>query len=106
MGLGSTAKKIQRMSDKAEQLYKQIQELQTRIIDLEEEVDHTHDTVRRLDHQVTEQRALLTAIANEQGLDADAILADAAIDEAEGAADDDADVAEAPDDESTAESAE
>ncbi|WP_049923966.1 DUF5798 family protein [Halopiger djelfimassiliensis] len=83
MGLGSTAKKIQGLSDRAEAMYKQVQQLQKRIISLEEEMDDTHDTVRRLDHQLTEQRALLLAIAEEQGIDGEQILADAAIDEAE-----------------------
>ncbi|AHF99126.1 hypothetical protein HALLA_09990 [Halostagnicola larsenii XH-48] len=83
MGLGSTAKKIQIISDKAEQMYKQVQQLQQRIINLEEEVDDTHDTVDSLDHQLTEQRELLLAIADEHGIDGDAILADAAIDSAE-----------------------
>ncbi|WP_254862200.1 DUF5798 family protein [Halovivax gelatinilyticus] len=88
MGLGSTTKKIQGISDKAEQMYKQVQELQGRIINLEEEVDDTHDTVKKLDHDLAEQRALLTAIAEEQGLDAESILAEAAIQEAEEADDD------------------
>ena len=53
MGLGSTAKKIQGLSDRAEAMYKQVQELQQRITRLEEEVDDTHDTVKRMDHQLT-----------------------------------------------------
>lgn len=83
MGLGSTAKKIQSLSDRAEAMYRQVQELQQRIVGLEEEMDDTHDTVKRLDHQLTEQRALLLAIAEERGIDGEQILADAAIDEAE-----------------------
>lgn len=83
MGLGSTAKKLQGLSDRAEAMYKQVQELQKRIIHLEDEVDDTHDTVKRLDHQVTEQRALLLAIADELDVDGEEILAEAAIDEAE-----------------------
>ncbi len=83
MGLGSTAKKIQGLSDRAEAMYKQVQELQQRITNLEKEVDDTHDTVKRMDHQLTEQRALLLAIANENGLDGEEILAKAAIDEAD-----------------------
>ncbi|MFC6769202.1 DUF5798 family protein [Natrinema soli] len=83
MGLGSTAKKIQGISDRAEAMYKQVQKLQQRITGLEEEMDETHDTVARMDHQLTEQRALLLAIAEEQGLDGEEILAEAAIDEAE-----------------------
>ncbi len=83
MGLGSTAKKIQGLSDRAEAMYRQVQELQQRIINLEEEVDDTHDTVTKLDHNITEQRALLLAVADEHGLDGEQILAEAAIDEAE-----------------------
>ncbi|ELY52471.1 DUF5798 family protein [Natronococcus jeotgali] len=83
MGLGSTAKKLQGLSERAEAMYKQVQELQQRIIHLEEEVDETNDTAQRLDHQLTEQRELLLAIAEEQGIDGEQILADAAIDQAE-----------------------
>ena len=81
MGLGSTAKKIQTLSDRAEAMYKQVQKLQQRITGLEEKTDETHDTVTRLDHQLTEQRQLLLALAEEQGLDGEEILAEAAIDE-------------------------
>ncbi|MFC6717081.1 DUF5798 family protein [Natrialbaceae archaeon GCM10025810] len=87
MGLGSTAKKIQGLSERAEQMYRQVQELQERIFHLEEEVDDTHDTVRRMDHQLTEQRALLLAIAEEQGLDGEEILAEVAIDDVDAAND-------------------
>ncbi|ELZ09003.1 DUF5798 family protein [Natrialba aegyptia] len=83
MGLGSTAKKIQGLSDRAEAMYKQVQKLQQRITNLEGEVDDTHDTVERIDHQLSEQRQLLLAIAEEQGIDGEQILAEAAIDEAE-----------------------
>ena len=106
MGLGSTAKKIQGISDKAEQMYKQVQELQSRIIHLEEEVDDTHDTVKTLDVEMAEQRALLEAIADEQGLDVDAIVAEASIDEAESGEDDaateDAEAGDAEADDGTA----
>ncbi|WP_394743052.1 DUF5798 family protein [Natronococcus roseus] len=83
MGLGSTAKKIQGLSEHAEAMYKQVQELQQRITNLEEEVDDTHDTVNRMDHQLTEQRELLLAMAEKQGIDGEEILANAAIDQAE-----------------------
>jgi len=87
MGLGSTAKKIQLVSEKAEQMYKQVQELQQRIINLEGAVDETHDTVTDLEADVAEQRALIEAMAEDQGLDVDAILTEAAIDDADGATD-------------------
>ncbi|ADD06746.1 uncharacterized protein Nmag_3196 [Natrialba magadii ATCC 43099] len=83
MGLGSTAKKIQGLSDRAEAMYKQVQQLQQRITNLEGEVDDTHDTVKRMDHQLAEQRQLLLAIADEHDIDGEQILADAAIDDAD-----------------------
>jgi len=94
MGLGSTAKKIQVVTDRAEQLYKQVQDLQRRIIGLEESVDETSDAVTTLEHNITEQRALLIALAEQQDLDAEAILADAAIEEAEDATNDELETAE------------
>ncbi|WP_255169670.1 DUF5798 family protein [Natrononativus amylolyticus] len=105
MGLGSTAKKIQLVSDRAEQMYKQVQELQGRIVNLEEEVDDTHDTVKKMDHQLTEQRALLLALAEERGLDGEEILAEVAIDDLDDA-DDAAETAEETTDESSAPSGE
>lgn len=83
MGLGSTAKKLQGLSDRAEAMYRQVQELQERIFDLEEEVDDTHETVKKLDHNISEQRALLLEIAKANGIDGEQVLAQAAIDEAE-----------------------
>lgn len=83
MGLGSTAKKIQIVSERAEQVYKQIQELQQRMVNLEREVDDTHDTVTALDHRVEENRALLVAIAEHQGVDVEEVTTEAAIDDAD-----------------------
>lgn len=83
MGLGSTAKKLQTVTDRAEQLYKQVQDLQRRIIGLEESVEDTHDTVESLEHRISEQQALLEVMAEEQGIDVESVFADAAIDDAE-----------------------
>lgn len=91
MGLGSTAKKIQLVSEKAEQMYKQVQELQQRIIGLEGAVDETHDTVTDLETDIAQQRALLEALAEDRGLDTEAIIAGAAIDDAEAADGEDGD---------------
>ncbi|MFC4986584.1 MULTISPECIES: DUF5798 family protein [Saliphagus] len=89
MGLGSTAKKIQIVSERAEQVYKQIQELQQRIIHLERKLEDTHDTATALDHRIEENRALLVAIAEEQGVDVDQVTTQAAIDDADELARDD-----------------
>ena len=87
-------------------MYKQVQKLQERIISLEEEMDETHETVNRVDHQLTEQRELLLAIAEEQGIDGEEILAQAAIDEAELEDESDAEAAGESESEPAAESAE
>ena len=79
MGLGSTARKIQGLSDKAEEMYKQVLQLQERIVNLEEEVDDTHDTVKHLDRRVEEDRELLLAIADELDIDGEAVLEAASI---------------------------
>lgn len=78
MGITGTAKKLQALSDLAETLYEQVQELQRRTTALETAVDDTHETVTEMDQQLAEQRELLLALADEHGLDGEAILADAA----------------------------
>lgn len=83
MGLGSTAKKIQAVAERAEQLYEQIIELRQRIVKLEESVDATTDQVDQLEVATEKQTVLLRALAEEQGIDVDQVLADSAIEEAE-----------------------
>ncbi|WP_136716033.1 DUF5798 family protein [Halorientalis salina] len=83
VGLGDTKKKIQKMVDSAEKTYAKINELRGQIEDLREKVDRTSEQVDRMDHELDEQRALLDALADEQGIDVEQVLADAAIEEAE-----------------------
>lgn len=93
MGLGSTAKTIQKLAERAEQLYEQIAELQQRIVNLEESVDETNERVHALEVESEKQTVLLTALARREGLDVEEILANAAIEEAEGDASEATDVA-------------
>ena len=83
VGLGDTKKKIQKMVDSAEKTYAKINELRGQIDDLREKVDRTSEQVDSMDHELDEQRALLEALATEEGIDVEQVLADAAIDEAE-----------------------
>lgn len=83
MGLGSTTKKIQTIADKAEQVYAQINEVRKQLDDLRTKVDRTHDTVSELEVKHEQNRALLEAIAEEQGVDVETVITDAAIDDAE-----------------------
>ncbi|WP_262178643.1 DUF5798 family protein [Haloarcula laminariae] len=87
MGLGSTAKKLQKVTDMADDLYTKLNEQKQQLQELRDTVEETSDRTERIDQEQTEQRALLEAIAEEQGLDTDAILTDAVIEDAEAPAD-------------------
>jgi len=81
MGLGSTAKKIQSVADRAEQLYKQLSDVRERVMKLEETTTETGDRVERMETELEKQRAVLDALAADRGIDVDQVLADAAIEE-------------------------
>lgn len=87
MGLGSTTKKIQMMADKAEQLYAQLNEVKKQLEDLRTKVDTTHDTISELEVRHQQNRAILEALAKEQGIDVEQVITDASIEDAEEATD-------------------
>ena len=74
MGLGGTAKKLQNVVDAAEQLYSKMNEVIERLTKLEREVEHTSTQVDHLERDVAEQRALVEALAEQEGLDVEDIL--------------------------------
>ncbi len=71
----------------ADDLYTKLNEQKQQLQELRDTVEETSDRTERIDQEQTEQRALLEAIAEEQGLDTDAILTDAVIEDAEAPAD-------------------
>jgi outer membrane murein-binding lipoprotein Lpp len=83
MGLGNTAKKLQRVADMAETLYQKIDELRSQVNEVREHVEATSQRVERIERDLDDQRAVLDALAREQGIDVDAAAASAAIEEAE-----------------------
>lgn len=83
MGLGSTAKKIQKVADVADKLYTKVNELKEQLDELRGTVEETNEQVDDLERELAEQRALLEALAEDQGLDPDAVSADALIADAE-----------------------
>jgi len=87
MGLGSTAKKLQKVADIADDLYTKVNEQREQLQELRSTVEATSDRVEAIDREQAEQRALLEALAEEQGLDTDAILTETVIDDAEATAD-------------------
>jgi peptidoglycan hydrolase CwlO-like protein len=83
MGLGSTAKKLQTLADTAEKLYSRMNELRTQLVETQETVQESTERLDRLESEMAEQRAVLDALAREQGLDVERISAEAHIHEAE-----------------------
>lgn len=75
MGLGSTAKKVQRLSDIAEKLYEQVNEVLERLSTLHDRVEGAAEDVEAVRREQREQRAILEAIGAEQGVDVDAVVA-------------------------------
>ena len=73
MGFGSTAKKIQKLADTAEKLYSKLNELREQVTEMREKLDATSERVETLERENARQRALLEAIAEEQGIDTDDI---------------------------------
>jgi chromosome segregation ATPase len=83
MGLGGTAKKIQTLADKAEQTYKRLNDLRDEVEETQRTVTDTAERVGHLETEMAEQRAVLDAVAEEVGVDLEAVSTDAHIHEAE-----------------------
>jgi len=73
MALG-TAKKLQKVVNAAEELYGKMNEVIGRLTDLETEVERTSAQVDHIEYDLAEQRAVMEAIAEAEGLDVDEIL--------------------------------
>lgn len=78
MGFGSTAKKLQKVTDMADKLYERFEKLREQVNELTGSVEETSDRVESLESDLAEQRALVEALAEQQGVDVDAVLADGA----------------------------
>lgn len=74
--LGNAGQKISRMVELAETLYDRVVELREEVQALRETTRETRDRVAALEAQATEQRALLEALAEAEGLDVEAIVAE------------------------------
>jgi peptidoglycan hydrolase CwlO-like protein len=74
MGLGGTAKKLQKVVDAAEKLYSKMNDDIERLTRVEEDVEQTSEQVDRLERDLAEQRALVEALAEKQDVDVAATL--------------------------------
>jgi len=73
MGFGSTAKKLQKVTEMADKLYERFERLREQVNDLTETVEDTHGRVEALETEVAEQRALLEALAEQEGVDVESV---------------------------------
>lgn len=76
MGLGSTARKVQKLADVAEKTYKRLNDLREQVQEVRSTVDETGTRVETLEEEVAEQRAILDAVARELDVDPDGIVAE------------------------------
>jgi DNA anti-recombination protein RmuC len=76
MGFGDTAKKIQRVTDIAEKLYERLNQVIEQVQDLKERVESTSDQLDSMDRELAEQRAIVEALAEQQGVDTEAVVAE------------------------------
>lgn len=81
MGLGGTAKKLQKVASLAEDSYQKMNELREQLAQLRNEVQSTSEQVDGIERDLAEQRAILEALAEQQGVDVDTIVADTNIED-------------------------
>ena len=72
--IAGTKKKLQRMVKVAEESYKKINEVIEEIEQLQKDLETTSEQVDHIEVELAEQRALIEALAKEQGLDVEEIL--------------------------------
>lgn len=77
MGFGSTAKKLQKVTDMADKLYERFERLREQVNDLTGTVEETNDRVATLETELAEQRALVEALAEKEGVDVESVVGEA-----------------------------
>ncbi|MFB6200897.1 MAG: DUF5798 family protein [Halorhabdus sp.] len=88
MGFGDTAKKLQKVTSAAEDLYEKMNQLRGQVKSLQKEVETTSEQVDVIERDLAEQRALLEALAETQGVDVESTVADANIEDTTAPAED------------------
>jgi uncharacterized protein Yka (UPF0111/DUF47 family) len=71
MGFGSTAKKLQKVADMAEDVYARLTALREEVEETRETVESTAERTERLEAEVAEQRAMMDRLLEANGLDPD-----------------------------------
>lgn len=68
MGLGSTARRLQNLTDTAEELYKKLGEILERIRQIEGSIEESSDRLESIEARLDRQEALLEALAEAEGI--------------------------------------
>lgn len=74
MDIAGTKRKVQRVVKVAEETYKKINQVIEQVEQLQENLEQTSEQVDHIEREQADQRALLEALAAEQGLEVETIL--------------------------------
>ena len=77
MDIAGTKRKLQRLAKVAEESYKKISKLMEQVERLQEDLETTSRQVDHIEYELAEQRVLLEALAEREGIDTEARLAEA-----------------------------
>ena len=77
MDITATKKRIQRLIKVAEESYKKISKLMEQMEQLQTDMETTSGQVDQMERELAEQRVLLEAVAKQQGVDVETLLAEA-----------------------------
>jgi len=74
MGLGGTAKKLQKVADMAEDVYAKLAALREEVVETRETVEKTAERTAALEEQVAAQRAQIDRLLEANGVDPDDVV--------------------------------
>ena len=77
MNITKTKKRIQRLIKVAEESYKKITQLMEQMDRLQTDLETTSEQVDHIEYELAEQRVLLEAVAEQEGVDVETLLAEA-----------------------------
>jgi DNA anti-recombination protein RmuC len=77
MDIAGTKKRIQRLIKVAEESYKRINNLRERMDKLQTDLESTSSQVEHIGYELAEQRVLLEALAEREGVDVETLLEEA-----------------------------
>lgn len=83
MALGGVKKKLQQVTDMADELYGRLEAVREEVGSVRDSVERTEDRVGRIERRLDQQAALIEAIASDRGIDVEEVSTRAAIEEAE-----------------------